>query len=238
MATVSRRRNAVLAGWAVALLVFAGCTAIGAATREPAPGSPTRTQLEQLLATVTVIPERPQLPGYERGCRKEQLCVFGPAWSDDTDAPGGHDGCDTRNNVLARQMTNVEFRPGTRDCVVVAGTLADPYSGQTVTFSKSRAGDVQIDHVYPLAAAWDMGAATWPLERRMTFANDVDYNLLAVDGGINQAKRDDTPQDWLPPDAAYHCFYAGKYLTVAVQYGLPVTEEDHDALADVARSCG
>ena len=234
---MTRRRTAYVAAWAIALLVFAGCTALGAVTKDPAPGSPARSQLEQLLASVAVVPSRPDAPGYERGCRRDQLCVFGPAWSDDTTAPGGHDGCDTRNNVLARQLTDVEYRPGTRDCVVVAGILADPYSGRTVEFSKSRAGDVQIDHVYPLAAAWDMGAATWPLDRRMAFANDTDYNLLAVDGAINQAKGDETPQDWLPPDTAYHCFYAGKYLTVALQYGLPISEADRDVLVRVAQTC-
>lgn len=226
-----------VACWAAALLVFAGCTALQNRSEPPAPGSPGRSQIEQLLASVAVVPDRPQVAGYERGCRKEQACVFGPAWSDDTEAPGGHDGCDTRNNALARQLSAVEYRPGTRNCVVVAGTLDDSYSGNTVHFTKADAGEVQIDHVYPLAAAWDLGASTWPIDRRMAFANDLDYNLLAVTGSVNQAKSDDTPQSWLPPDSAYHCFYAGKYLTVAVQYQLPITERDHDALARVASTC-
>ena len=49
-----------------------------------------------------------------------EACVFGPAWSDDQDAPGGHDGCDTRNNVLAQDLSDVVFKPGTRDCVVLS----------------------------------------------------------------------------------------------------------------------
>ncbi|MCA1008159.1 HNH endonuclease family protein [Rhodococcus hoagii] len=205
---------------------------------EPAPGSPSRTAVDNLLARVEVVAARPDVAGYERGCRTGQGCVFGPSWSDDHTGPGGHDGCDTRNNVLAADLTDVEFRDGTRDCVVVAGTLADPYSGRTVAFTKQDANAVQIDHVYPLAAAWDMGAASWPIERRRDFANDVTYNLLAVSGPENQAKRDSTPSGWLPSDPAYRCFYVGKYLGVAVRYSLPITVGDRDAIADVAATCG
>nr|WP_254699264.1 HNH endonuclease family protein [Rhodococcus sp. SGAir0479] len=201
------------------------------------PGSPARAAVEQLLARVEVVASRPDVAGYERGCGSGEGCVFGPAWSDDHSGPGGHDGCDTRNNVLAATLTDVEYREGTRDCVVLAGTLADPYSGRTVAFAKRDAGAVQIDHVYPLAAAWDMGAAAWSPERRRDFANDVTYNLLAVSGPENQAKRDGTPADWLPPDPAYRCFYVGKYLGVAVRYHLPVTATDRDALAAVAQTC-
>lgn len=220
--------------------VVLACVSCGIAPGavEPAPGSPSRTAVDDLLARVEVAPARPDVPGYERGCRTGQACVFGPSWSDDHTGPGGHDGCDTRNNVLATDLTDVGFRDGTRGCVVVSGTLADPYSGQTIAFSKQEANAVQIDHVYPLAAAWDMGAAAWPIERRRDFANDVTYNLLAVSGPENQAKRDSTPSDWLPSDPAYRCFYVGKYLGVAVRYGLPITAGDRDAIADVAATCG
>jgi len=30
--------------------------------------------------------------------------AFGEAWDDDNDAPGGHNGCDTRNDVLRRDL--------------------------------------------------------------------------------------------------------------------------------------
>ncbi|WP_420910928.1 HNH endonuclease family protein [Rhodococcus sp. OK519] len=225
-------------GTATIALVWlsAGCgTAPG--VHEPAPGSPPRAAVENLLARAQVVPTRADVPGYERGCRGGQACVFGPSWSDDHSGPGGHDGCDTRNNVLATDLTRVAFRDGTRDCVVVSGTLADPYSGRPVEFSKQNANAVQIDHVYPLAAAWDMGASAWPIERRRDFANDTTYNLLAVSGPENQAKRDSTPSGWLPSDPAFRCFYVGKYLGVAVRYGLPITTADRDAIAGVAQTC-
>ena len=80
-----------------------------------------------------------------------EACVFGPAWSDDQDAPGGHDGCDTRNNVLAHDLSDVVFKPGTRDCLVLSGVMTDPYSGDRVEFERSRAKSVQIDHVLSAA---------------------------------------------------------------------------------------
>ncbi|MFI6869931.1 HNH endonuclease family protein [Nocardia sp. NPDC050406] len=217
------------------LIGLCGCSALGQPVA-PAPGSPARAEIERLLDAVRVVPERPHPGGYERGCKSGQGCVFGPAWSDDTDAPGGHDGCDTRNNVLARQLTDVVFKTGS-NCVVVAGTLNDPYTGKRLTFAKAEAKDIQIDHVYSLAAAWDMGASGWPLDQRARFANDLDFNLLAVDGKTNEDKGDRTPSDWLPPAAANHCFFAAKYLTVATQYSLPITTADKAALANVATNC-
>ncbi|WP_040833793.1 HNH endonuclease family protein [Nocardia brevicatena] len=234
-----RRRGTVGAAlFAVVTVLTTICGCAVLPERTPAPGSPARILLEQWLATVRVVPDRPHPGGYERGCRAEQACVFGPAWSDDHDGPGGHDGCDTRNNVLARQLTEVAYRPGTRGCVVLSGTLADPYTGALITFSKQAAQEIPVDHVYPLAAAWDLGASSWPLSQRIRFANDIDYNLQVTTRAANTDKGDGTPAEWLPPSRPGHCFYAGKYLTVAIRYDLPVTAADHEALRDIAATCG
>lgn len=225
---------------ALAMSAFGSCSDSGIpgfSPPPPAPGSPTRIQIEELLAQVQVVAARPNAVGYERGCKAGQGCVFGPAWTDDYDGPGGHDGCGTRDNVLAKDMTDLVFRDGTRNCVVLEGTLADPYSGTTLDFTKSDAGKIQIDHVYPLSAAWDMGASDWLPDKRIRFANDVDFNLLAVNGTDNQSKSDSTPAGWLPPNPAYHCFYAGKYLSVAAQYALPITQADQQTLTSVAQGC-
>ncbi|MGB3772367.1 MAG: HNH endonuclease family protein [Rhodococcus sp. (in: high G+C Gram-positive bacteria)] len=217
-------------------MVAAGCSTL-LGTPTPAPGSPPTTQIESLLARVAVVDSRPDAPGYQRSCKQSDACVFGPAWTDDYDGAGGHDGCGTRDNVLQLALTDVQFRPGTNDCVVVAGSLNDPFTGSVVPFTKQDAGDVQIDHTYPLAAAWDMGAWQWTLDERIRFANDITYNLMAVSGSENQSKSDKTPSDWLPPNAAYHCYYAGRYLTVAVRYDLPITRADQKVLTGVASSC-
>ncbi|SDI60955.1 Protein of unknown function [Rhodococcus triatomae] len=236
------QRNSRRLRWAACVLVVvayaATCdTVLDPFRTAPAPGSPTREQLDTLLAAVESVPSRPRPGGYERGCSGGQACVFGPAWTDANDAAHGRDGCDTRNNVLGTTLTSVAFQPGTGECVVASGTLADPYSGVLVDFTRADGAAVHVDHVYPLATAWDMGASEWTREQRIRFANDVEFNLLAVNRRDNMDKGDKTPADWLPPHPAYHCFYAGKYLTVAVQYALPVTDADRRALADVAARC-
>ncbi|WP_327152434.1 HNH endonuclease family protein [Nocardia sp. NBC_01329] len=230
--------HAVTALCTAFLLLASGTGCAAVAGQRPAPGSPGRERIEQLLGAVRVVAQRPHPGGYERGCGARQNCVFGPAWSDDHDGPGGRDGCDTRNNVLARQLTGVGYRPGTHRCVVQSGTLADPYTGALIVFSKETARRIPIDHIYPLAAAWDFGAAGWPPAQRIRFANDIDYNLQATDDAANTDKSDSTPADWLPPARSGHCYYAGRYLTVALRYQLPVTAADHAALRRIAGTCG
>ncbi|TRW86407.1 HNH endonuclease [Mycolicibacterium sp. 018/SC-01/001] len=185
--------------------------------------SDTGGRVVDLLSSLTVVPELPQLPGYERSCSPGRGCVFGPAWKDIA-----RTGCDTRNRVLASQLRRVEFKPGTHDCKVIAGLLDDPYGGTTIEFSSADPRGVEIDHVFALARAWDAGAAAWPYDKRVAFANDTD-NLLAVSGELNQAKSDSGPGAWLPPNAAYACPYVTKYLRVAIKYQLAITESDRAA---------
>jgi hypothetical protein len=161
--------------------------------------------------------------------------VFGAAWSDDTTAVGGHNGCDTRNDVLAAQLQNVD--KGTSRCVVQAGTLDDPYSGTRITFLKARADEVQIDHVVPLAYAWDMGASAWTLDQRMAFANDEALNLLAVGQAANLAKSDQGPAAWTPANVEYRCEYAIRWVSVVSTYALAVTDADRSGLRATLGVC-
>lgn len=190
----------------------------------------------RVLARLTVIPDRPHPGGYDRSCRAGHLCVFGPAWSDDVDVAYGRNGCDTRNDILARDMAGVETKAGTHGCVVVAGTLRDPYTGRLVRFTKAEAGTVNIDHVLPLAAAWDLGASSWTRQRRQDFANDP-RNLVAVTASVNLAKGDRTPGEWTPPTDAGRCLYGQRYVTVAAAYGLPITVRDKAQLLADLQSC-
>lgn len=212
------------------------------ATRGLAPSSPAPTAasssslaaqpdvaipgLDDLIGTLTVVDKLPNVTGYERECTKGKSCVFGTSWTDKYDGALARNGCDTRNDVLGRQLVDVEFKPGTRDCKVVAGTLHDPYTGTDIAFSTSNPSAIQIDHVFPLSRAWDAGAAAWTLEQRVNFANDTDINLIASQGKANQSKSDKGPDTWLPPNAAFHCDYATRYLTVAAKYQLAVTSGD------------
>ncbi|WP_370250144.1 HNH endonuclease family protein [Nocardioides sp.] len=188
-----------------------------------------------LLARVRVVPRRPDVPGYDRDCGPGDGCVFGTEWSDDTSAPQGRDGCDTRNDVLARDLRGVRFSDTSPECDVVAGRLRDPYTGVRMDYA-TESSRIHVDHLFPLAAAWDLGAARWTPARRARFANDVDVELLAVSATANLSKGDGTPADWLPPREAFRCEYVQRYLRVATTYRLAITRADRRVVRAVART--
>jgi hypothetical protein len=182
------------------------------------------------LASLRVA-DKGRLTGYERECGEGAACVFGPAWAD-----VDHNGCDQRNDVLRRDLTGIRVRQGTHDCIVVSGTLEDPYTGTTVEFTKADAGEVPIDHVVPLAAAWTQGAARWSRDERTAFANDLG-NLLATTREQNSAKGDSTAEEWVPDDPAYRCSYARVMVTVKQRYHLSVTADEAAALRSLLATC-
>ena len=158
---------------------------------------------------------------------------FGPAWSD-----VDRNGCDTRNDILKRDLSEEKFKAGTHDCIVLSGVLEDPFSGKTITFERGQdtSSDVQIDHVIPLSDAWQKGAQQWTDGKRKEFANDP-LNLLAVDGPLNGQKSDSDAASWLPPRKAYRCEYIARQIDVKAKYDLWVTSAEKDAMKDVLSSC-
>ena len=161
---------------------------------------------------------------------------FGEAWSDDVEVELGHNGCNTRDDVLRRDLTDVAIRPGT--CFVERGTLHDPYRGETIAFVRGPATSdaVQIDHVVSLADAWYKGARDWDDERRRNFANDP-RNLLAVSakGNFDKAFRD--AASWLPPNVEFRCEFVARQVAVKTAYGLWVSNKEERAIAEVLSSC-
>ncbi|QPP10875.1 HNH endonuclease [Streptomyces bathyalis] len=185
-----------------------------------------RERARALIATVRTKGRGPRT-GYERE-------AFGYAWKDTVDGvPLGRNGCDTRNDILARDGRKLVREQGS-DCVVVSMTLHDPYTGRTVEWRKQRAMEVQIDHIMPLSYDWQMGAARWSESKRERIANDP-LNLLPVDGSSNSAKRDSGPASWLPPDKRIRCAYSVRFAQVALEYELPVTAPDKRMML---RQCG
>ncbi|MEJ4099882.1 HNH endonuclease family protein [Corynebacterium mastitidis] len=188
---------------------------------------------EEYLARLDSLPVKGRAPmtGYSRE-------AFGQAWSDDVEVDGGHNGCDTRNDILRRDLTGAAIKPGTRGCVVASGVLQDPYSGRPIDFVRgvdsSRA--VQIDHVVALADAWVKGAQQLDERARRNLANDP-LNLLAVDGGLNNQKEAGDAATWLPPNKAFRCEYGRRQVDVKQRYGLWVTPAERDALAGILAQC-
>ncbi|MER5429268.1 HNH endonuclease family protein [Streptomyces sp. NPDC002588] len=159
---------------------------------------------------------------------------FGYAWMDTADGvPLARNGCDTRNDLIRRDGQNLRFRAGS-DCVVIAMTLHDPYTGTTIEWRKQRAAEVQIDHVVPLSYSWQMGSSRWPETKRKRLANDV-LNLIPVQGRANSAKGDSGPASWLPPNKPIRCAYAVRFAQVAIKYKMPVTAADKQMML---RQCG
>ncbi|MCY1692991.1 HNH endonuclease family protein [Curtobacterium sp. SL109] len=166
------------------------------------------------------------VPGYDRA-------AFGQAWAD-----VDHNGCDTRNDALRRDLAGVVTRAGTRGCVVLSGTLHDPYTGHTIAFRRGETSSlaVQIDHRYPLGLAWQHGAAAWTPAQREQFANDP-VNLAAVDGPANEQKSDAGPGEWMPANTGDACTYATTFVAVATKWRLSLEAADEHALEGTLTGC-
>jgi hypothetical protein len=200
----------------------AASSSVAAAPTHPAAGQ------GSALAALAAVPVKGRAP--KTGYSRDQ---FGPAWAD-----VDRNGCDTRNDILARDLSGDVVKPGTHGCVVLSGTLAEPYSGRTIVFHRGQATSsaVQIDHVVALSDAWQKGAQGWSASRRTAFANDP-LNLLAVDGRLNMAKGDGDAATWLPPNRGYRCAYVARQVAVKLAYGLWMTQAEKNAVATILGTC-
>jgi hypothetical protein len=146
-------------------------------------------------------------------------------------------GCDTRNYILKRDMTDVITKSAT-DCTVESGTLNDPYTGKVIHFMRgaSTSAAVQIDHVVAVSDAWQKGAQQIDVSKRAEFYNDP-LNLLAVDGPTNDNKGDSDTATWLPPNKPFRCRYVARQIAVKAKYSLWVTQAEHDAMKNVLSTC-
>lgn len=188
--------------------------------------SPTNTQAAPIDALVALnnleVKGRAPKTGYARS-------QF-PHWSDPD-----RNGCDARNDTLKRDLTNISYKAGTRDCKVIAGQLLDPFSGKVITFSATKVV-IDIDHVVALSNAWQTGAAYFDKSKRSQIANDP-LNLLAVDSKLNRQKGDGDAATWLPPSKAFRCEYVARQVAVKAKYGLWVTQPEKVAIDKILSTC-
>jgi Protein of unknown function (DUF1524) len=157
---------------------------------------------------------------------------FGPDWAD-----VNHNGCDTRNDILNRDLVRKTWEDAS-DCEVRTAILHDPYTGRTIHFRRGVETSlaVQIDHMVALANAWETGARRWSPTRREAFANDP-RELIAVYGQANEAKGDDDASEWLPPRRAFDCQYVADQVMIKHAYALWVTPAEDVAMANVLARC-
>ncbi|RLP75614.1 HNH endonuclease [Mycetocola tolaasinivorans] len=241
----SPRTAALLSIPALILALIVGALSLGETEAGPVPSAPASIPVPSAGAgggedtfpagfvsaglasdVLAKIPVRGRAPGtgYDRVAR------FGTAWFDVE-----KNGCDTRNDILARDLTAVETRGG---CRVLSGVLNDPYTGTEIHFERGEKTSmaVQIDHVVALKNAWQTGAQALTDDRRRELANDP-INLLAVDGPTNSQKGDGDAATWLPPRRASWCGYAARQVSVKAAYGLWMTAAEHDRIGQILESC-
>lgn len=180
------------------------------------------------LPTLVIKPVT-SMTGYSRA-------QFGAAWTDSCTTTGCGNHCDTRNDILARDLTVTVVKSD--GCTILSGILNDPYTGKIIMFVRGVATStaVQIDHLVPLGDAWTTGAQNLSMAMRTNLGNDP-LNLAAADGPANESKGDKDASAWLPPQAASHCAYVVHQVEVKVTYHLWVTRAEYNAMATVLADC-
>lgn len=182
---------------------------------------PVQGQSALAVLSALVVSDEPGQQGYERD-------LFGYR-AVDLD----RNGCDIRNDILSRDLTNTTIKTG---CVVLSGTLDDPYTGQTVAFVRGdSSAQIHLDHVVSLSNAWSSGASGWDTQTRQQFGNDP-LNLLAVVGAANLRKGDSAADQWLPR-TEYQCEYVARQVAVKYVYGLTVTDSEQATMTVVLETC-
>lgn len=223
----------------VAVLVLARMREVGptgpAAQPAPSAQAPAPTQrtpgYDHARALLAGLPVK----GWDRDTDYARF-RFGEAWSDDVNVEFGHNGCNTRDDILRRDLAELTVRPGT--CYAATGVLHDPYTGVEIAFTRGpdTSGAVQIDHVVSLSDAWYKGARTWDPQRRKDFANDP-RNLVAVAAQPNFDKAFRDAASWLPPNVAFRCEFVARQVEVKTAYQLWVSAKEKHAMEAVLGNC-
>lgn len=227
-------RHLLAAGFTtVSALLASACGPLNAAPPSSAGTAPAPAGVAAApsMAQLETLPVRPHgsLAGYSRE-------AFGPAWSDDGTVALSHNHCPTRQDILARDLVDVvRAKDG---CTVLSGVLHDRYTGKTIRFHRGPGTSlaVQIDHIVPLALAWQSGARQLSPGQRLNLANDPE-NLISSDGPTNAGKGAKDASAWMPPRSSARCWYAAAQVKVKAKYRLSVSAAERTALRTALQSC-
>ena len=209
----ARRRLSILAaltGLIASAGLLNGPTA-SAALPTPVSAATARTY----LASLTVATE--DRTGYDRDLFPTWITISGT--------------CNTREYVIKRDGSNVVTNSA---CTATSGSWYSQYDGVTTTDPST----FDIDHLVPLAEAWDSGASDWTTAQRQAFANDVTRpQLIAVSASSNRSKSDQDPAEWVPTRSAYVCTYVRAWVQVKYYYDLSVDSAEKSALTSYLAGC-
>lgn len=209
----ARRRLSILGALTALIASVAVLNGPSASAALPTPVSAATART--YLASLTVATEN--RTGYDRDLFPTWITISGT--------------CNTREYILKRDGSNVVTNSA---CTATSGSWYSPYDGATWT----AASDVDIDHLVPLAEAWDSGASAWTTAQRQAFANDVTRpQLLAVTDNVNQSKGDQDPATWMPSLTSYRCTYVRAWVQVKYYYDLSVDSAEKTALTNYLASC-
>ncbi|MFF5010890.1 HNH endonuclease family protein [Streptomyces phaeochromogenes] len=183
-----------------------------------APGDTVTLPVRDALAALPVQTE--SRTGYERTKFKH--------WTD-----ADKDGCNTRMEVLKTEAVTAPVQGP--NCVLSGGSWYSPYDDRYL----DSAGKLDVDHLVPLAEAWDSGASQWTAKERELYANDLDdaRDLIAVSAASNRSKADRDPSEWLPPHAGYQCQYDTDWVADKTRWGLSIDATERDALVQQLADC-
>lgn len=196
-----------------------------------------RSQDQPAVQSVSTTVQSPAIEALGKLAVKGKAPKTGYSRAQFSDGWADAGGCDVRNFILKRDMTNVVTQ-SEADCTVMQGTLLDPYTNKTISFVRGTdsSDDVQIDHVVALSDAWQTGAQQISAEQRHSLANDP-LNLLAVDGPTNQKKSDADAATWLPPNKDYRCQFIARRIAVKQKYSLWNTQAELEASKKILANC-
>lgn len=205
-------------------LQIAIITSLSIALVTPQSGVAVTVKKESVITVIETLPVkgRAAKTGYDRSSFSH--------WRDPD-----RNGCDARNDILRRDLVNIEVKAGTNGCKLLAGILQDPYSGKNIEFIFG-ASLIDIDHVVALSNAWQTGAFQLSEEMRLQFANDP-LNLLAVSASLNRQKGDGDAATWLPPTNSYRCKYVARQIAVKKKYGLWLTKPEKARILLLLNKC-
>ena len=186
-------------------------------TATAAPGQPLA-----VVMSVVVASSRPGLPEYDRG-----------DWRHWTDVDG--DCQDTRQEVLIAESSVTVTFIDDKSCRVATGRWTGPFTGEVV----EGPGELDVDHMVPLANAHQSGAYLWSPERKELYANSLSYpgHLIATTASANRSKGRKGPEEWRPPDRTYWCRYAMDWVAIKREWGLTATEAEAGALREMLGGC-
>ncbi|MCX4398830.1 MULTISPECIES: HNH endonuclease family protein [unclassified Streptomyces] len=186
-----------------------------------APGAPAGGNGLSLSEAIAKIPAADEVrDGYKRDSFRH--------WIDEDG-----DSCSTRNEVLLAEAVKTPEQ-GAR-CALTGGEWRSYYDEVTVT----AAGKLDIDHMVPLAEAWDSGASKWDADRRMRYANDLgaERSLVAVTAKTNRSKADKDPSEWMPPAESAKCTYLADWTATKLRWKLSADDKERAALETLAKDC-